>query len=277
MFQPTQEVIPYHTVQQLIGVYQAVIRDINEGYDHLEVAQAVLRTQLGNPGGSDYLSFQILDQYKDIPVEKSNTVARINGAFWQYILKKLEIEKVMGSKRASEVKARYKYDRFSDAPRVPELTVENVLEVIEMLKGNGADFAKELAMEVYNTLTPGRSDNTWMKRKTNVANARNRIGKKVILFGILGYYRRVEVRDSAEPDLLSIDKMFYLLDGKSLPTGTKCPLINAINTCTSGWGYTDYFTFKCYPGVGTLHLMFKRMDLVELLNQLCESNMIGDE
>ena len=68
-------------------------------------------------------------------------------------------------------------------------------------------------------------------------------------------------------ELMAIDKVFHLLDGQGIPEGYEGPLIDALQTAGDGKGETNYFVFQCYQNTN-IHLTFKRLDLVKLLNQV---------
>lgn len=72
---------------------------------------------------------------------------------------------------------------------------------------------------------------------------------------------------SREQELLAIDGVFHLLDGKGIMREHRGPLVKAIVECQDGRGETELFRFKCFKN-GNLHLEFKRLDLVQELNLL---------
>ena len=70
-----------------------------------------------------------------------------------------------------------------------------------------------------------------------------------------------------ENELRALDNVFHLLDGKPLSAYRNGDLTNAIQESARGIGETEFFRFKCHIN-HNLHLEFKRMDLVLLLNEV---------
>ena len=70
-----------------------------------------------------------------------------------------------------------------------------------------------------------------------------------------------------ENQLRALDNVFHMLDGKPLSTYRNGDLINAINESERGAGETEYFRYKSFLN-NNLHLEFRRMDLVQRLNEV---------
>jgi hypothetical protein len=70
-----------------------------------------------------------------------------------------------------------------------------------------------------------------------------------------------------ENQLRALDNVFHMLDAKPLSAYRNGDLINAINESECGAGETEYFRFKSFLN-SNLHLEFKRMDLVQRLNEV---------
>jgi hypothetical protein len=175
----------------------------------------------------------------------------------------LDIDKILSIKRGDEIRKKL------DDGELPEITIQNIYEVFETLMQNTNNFAEEAVHEVYDWLRP-HEGYRGSEYKTNQKYAMFELGKKVIIPYIVergwggggfhvNYYR--------EKNLIALDKVFYLLDGKSMMTeGYRSPLVDKINE-GKGAGETDYFSFKCY-GNNNLHLEFKRIDLVKEFNRV---------
>jgi hypothetical protein len=182
---------------------------------------------------------------------------------WEQLYYALEIDKIMSIKRVEEVHQKLESDEL------PEITLENIFDVFQTLVQNTGNFTEEMIAEVYDWLRP--SDRSFASEyKTNQKNAKFELGKKVILpwtveRGWTGGKFRVNYH--REKNLIALDKVFHLLDGKSMMTeGYRSPLVDKINDGAAE-GETDYFSFKCY-GNNNLHLEFKRMDLVKEFNRI---------
>jgi hypothetical protein len=89
---------------------------------------------------------------------------------------------------------------------------------------------------------------------------------------------RVNYRYNAE--FVALENVFTALDGKGMIAkgSWQSRLADAINTTSIdvGRGETDYFEFRCFRN-RNLHLKFKRMDLVERLNQMAGGMRLRDK
>ncbi len=181
---------------------------------------------------------------------------------WRQIVALLEIRKVMSVKRIEEL------DKNIEHGDMPEITLDNILQISRGLVENAGEFAAEAVIEVFDFLRPGAGE--FNKYKTNAKNARFELGKKVIIVRALEwrYGGGYHVSYWRSDNIRAVDRVFHLADGAGQMKGYEGPLIDAIQTSTAETGYageTEYFRFKCY-GNGNLHLEFKRPDLVTKLN-----------
>jgi hypothetical protein len=82
---------------------------------------------------------------------------------------------------------------------------------------------------------------------------------------------RWEVNSYNEKYLIALDKVFHLLDGKSMLSASsyRSPVVDAINTTPVNRYYveTEYFRCKMYKN-GNLHIEFLRTDLVQKFNAI---------
>lgn len=180
---------------------------------------------------------------------------------WVMLIDRIGVKKVMSVAKRAE------FEKQLKDGELPEITAANVVSVILSLADGARDFAKEAAIEVFGILRPGQHRTPEDRYKTN---STFRVGKRVILEWFVspayggGAYR---ISYSREPQLIAIDGVFHLLAGQGIPKDRRGPLIEAINSCKGGQGETEFFRFKCFKK-GTLHLEFKRLDLVKELNYL---------
>jgi hypothetical protein len=187
---------------------------------------------------------------------------------WRVLFIKLGVKGVMSVKRRKE------FDNQLERGKLPEITEANILGIICGLADDAKDFAREAAKEVFDVLTP--KHNWGGEYKTNSAF---RVGRKVILC------RRVERCWNAkqyrpnhyrEQELIALDGIFHLLDGKGVIKDGRGPLCTAIIASPDGRGETPYFAFKCFKN-GNLHLTMKRLDLVKELNGLAAGEYVLGE
>ncbi len=98
------------------------------------------------------------------------------------------------------------------------------------------------------------------------------IGERVILEG---YVRQKYVGAGYEVDhyrqdrVDALDRIFLILDGQAALANPNHhgALHNAIHAASTGHVETDYFEARCHKK-GTLHLRFRRLDLLAKLNKI---------
>jgi hypothetical protein len=254
-------VIERESLDVMVQAYKTASNEIDQAFDLLNTA----RTRLIAAFGENVSRFDLVYQmrYHSKPEDLKNLVKK---EAWEAILDRIEVKKFMSNADLE------KLDRsFQNVKNIPELDMQTVNEIIIGMMNTAPDYAKAMALEAYDILMPGRSSSN--KYKTNKSNARSRLGSKVILtwqwLDTYHYGNRFSVNTYRVRDLICIDKVFHALDGQGIPKGYRSTLVDAIN-CTPlelGVGETDYFKFKCYLN-GNLHLYFKRLDLVQKLNQI---------
>ena len=253
-----QQLANKRTVEQLVAAYTSANAKIEQGYALLAEAQL----ELCNAFGEHYGDFDTVDphnHYGVIGIKKS-----VKRGAWKAIINRLEIRKLLSTKRADELDK-----QLENSGAMPEINDAAIFDIMTGLLNQSGDFAKEAVKEVFDFLRPGASDNQHSKRYvTNQKNGRFEIGKKVILgYMVENNFSRgngMRVRYGCDNRLRALDRVFHLLDGKGVPEGYMSPLIDAINT---GLSETDYFEFQVYQNMN-LHIKFKRMDLVDKLNQI---------
>ena len=248
------------TIIELVEVYDEAIRTMKAGYTLLQKSQDMFKDGFGN---DHYRRFSVVDSYDD-PIKLLEAAeTKLRREAWKSIIDQMGIRKILSVKRAEELDK-----QLHDWKDAPEITVQNVFDTINSMVSQSKDFLHDAIVEVFDFLRPGAY--ALNKYKTNKANGRWELGKKIIKSNIVnrGYSGNYQLNYYYEKHFLAIDKVFYALDSKGVPDGYRSPLIDAINTTsmTTGVNETDYFKLKCY-GNGNLHLEFKRMDLVAQLNR----------
>jgi len=164
---------------------------------------------------------------------------------------------------------------------LPEISTESVFDFLDSVMGSMNEIAEETIQEVYEWLRPGAR--RYVQHKTNLKNARWKLGEKIIITSALDEGRfhtnNFHVRYWHEDRLIQLDRVFHLLDGAGIPDGYKSPLVDAINTtpyASGATGETEYFSFRLFYN-GNIHITFKRLDLVERLNAGAGGgNILGD-
>ncbi len=248
------------TITQLVAEYEKSREEIIEGYRLLNQAQKRLNDAFGPY--TSYGNFDTIDRYNHSS-KAEDIIKKITRSVWAILIENLGVHKIASIKRRDEISK-----KIEDG-KLPDPTVENIYAIFQTLIQNQDEFAREAVKEVFEILRPRNGE-----YKTN---SLYEIGKRVILSwfceGSYSYQTPFRVNYSHEKDLIALDKVFYLLDGKGIPDGYRSPLVDAINTSTTGQGETEYFKFKCHYN-RNLHLEFKRLDLLEKLNQIASGAVL---
>ena len=258
------DIIKKQTATEMAEAYVQACQLVDEGYRTLAKAQNLLDATFSSH--ARFTSFDVIesrttgfDIKERLDVTILNTVIRLRKGAWRRILDLLEIDKVITVKRLEEIR------KNIEDGALPDIRVENIYDMVMSFAQNAPAFREELVKEVFEILRPHPR---WSKEyKTN---SQDQVGKKVILTWMIEnkYGGGFRVRYGRSHDeLMAIDKVFHLLDGQGIPEGYEGPLIDAIQTAADGQGETAYFKFQAYQN-NNIHLTFKRLDLVKLLNQV---------
>lgn len=179
---------------------------------------------------------------------------------WGRIVERTEVQRMLSCARARELR------EWLEKGELPEVTVTNVQTMVGQFATQLPEMLAEAVKEVFDLLRPPRS--------IYRTNTELELGDKVVLsywlddtrFGGLYHtsYRNPE-------RFTALENVFKALDGKGQMTkGYRSDLATAINATRidgDGRGETEYFAFRCFKK-GTLHIRFKRPDLVAKLNQI---------
>jgi hypothetical protein len=126
---------------------------------------------------------------------------------------------------------------------------------------------QEAVVEVFDRLRPVRGYDHGYK-----TNKLYEVGERVIKeYAVTqawgrGKFRLAYGRTGIEQLVRCLDNVMHLLDGKGPVHSHNGPLVDALNSHENfGHVETEYFEAKCFKK-GTLHLRFKRLDLLRELN-----------
>lgn len=193
---------------------------------------------------------------------------------WAALIPKMGVEPYMSvaerEKFREAIGYQSKWDEDANDPinHFPEATPENIEAVFNGYAASVDTMLAEKAIEVYKFLKPYASD----EYKTNVQN-RWKIGDKVILSYAVekGWGSNpFRISHSKDAKLHSMDVLFHLLDGKGIPHSHRGPLHEAVASIheAGGQAETEYFRIRVFKN-GNLHIVFKRLDLVQDINLMC--------
>ena len=266
------DIMERQTAEEMVHAYEEACQLIEQGYRTLAEASLKLDAVLNR--GTAYSSFDVIPHDRNFFNDKNpqeaadETIKRARKAAWRVIVNKLEIHKIASNKRWEEIQENL------EKGNLPELTVPAIFDLLMSFQQNAHDIQEELVKEVFEILRPSTFYNKEYK-----TNSKYEIGKRVILGWMVeeNYSGGYRARYGNEQKLISVDKVFHMLDGQAIPDGYRSPLVDAINTTDSGgYGETKYFKFRCCQNMN-LHLEFKRPDLVTQLNAIAGGARLRDK
>lgn len=179
---------------------------------------------------------------------------------WEQICRKIEIRKLMSSKRAKELDEQLE----GKGEALPALTLDNIIGVVNGFASGIPDYLNEVCAEVYESLVGRRFDGYKTNKLGEIGS------KRIIEYAVDEPWRdgTTRVNYSRQQMLNSISNVFALLDGKGPSSEYMGELVASINSRKGSSGETTYFKWKAFKN-RNLHLEFKRLDLVEELVRRC--------
>lgn len=181
---------------------------------------------------------------------------------WSNIVDRIGIAQICSAERRRGMSESIEKDEL------PEPTVETVSAFLRGQMSELGTIFEEKVKAVFNKLRPHGSR---YKR-----NSEEEVPKSVVLGYMVHIYwgtrytLQTMSHGSPSADLLEIESVFDTLDGRgNVAKSHHSRIQQAIEKCTKedNRGETDHFTFACHKN-GNLHITFKRLDLLEKLNQI---------
>ena len=260
-------VIEYTTAGQIATAFQAAKKRIERAANELQQAYADLNKQIENTSirvdPPDYVFGYRKDSTKDADV----VVARAKLQVWAGLIDKLNIRKVMSSKRSEELSTLLYSDKYEwAAAQLPDITPETIMDTIAGMAQSTQDFLEEAIREEYDYWKPYRKS----EYKTNQKSVDSgKLERKLIKYS--GHYSWMT--SDMERHLVALSNIMSMLDGKGVCKGYRCEISDAVRSDQS-CGTTDYFEWKRF-GNGNLHLTFRRQDLLDKFNAICGRNRLA--
>lgn len=250
--------IKHQRVTAMASQYEQAIKEINEASAILIRASERLTLEFGTSCG-------IRHGIAGNGLERS--IREIKQDAWRYILKQAQVTSFLSMKRQKEL------DKQIEENKLPEITEENIMSTLQSFMSDSSSLLNETVKEVFDWLLPHWRD----EFKTN---KKYKIGPKVIKTWMVdpSWGNCFHVRYGSEKELTALDNAFNLLDGKGVRRHPE-NLVCAINTAMKDQElYEDeLYKIKWYLK-GTMHIEFKRLDLLKKLNEAGagQSNQVGD-
>lgn len=282
MYAESTELVQYSKATEIATKYAtatAAIRRLALELGHqVEALKAAFQSDTCWLGGFDIQLELQRTEYPLMECKIDKMLAEVERSAWAVLVEKIGVKKFMSAKQREQIEDQLRGSRRTyhnePPPPLPALNAESIMSVMGGFVQSAPEFLEEKIREVYQWLVPCSWD------RGHITNKRDRLGRKVIRTGAVtigyrtGCFRPGTYRSG---ELCSLDSVFHALDGKAAMDGHNGPLITAIENTVGGVGETNYFKFKCYKN-GNLHLEFKRMDLLEIVNRVAvDGKNIGAE
>ncbi|RNW10553.1 DUF4942 domain-containing protein [Serratia nematodiphila] len=168
-----------------------------------------------------------------------------------------------------DAQSRDEWHKNLDEGELPEISEENILATFEQLHHSKGEVFERGVINVFKGLS-------WDYKTNNPCS----FGKKIIINNLVTYnrwgfslnwgWRRDQLTD--------LERMLFLLDGKPIPDNRgdiSTRLMAHIRDNPAKDVYEDEFLSIRYFQKGTAHLMFKRLDLVEKMNDIIAKHYPG--
>lgn len=261
------------TVTWMAAEYQAGMAELTAGLDAVQAAGE--RIAAAFPDAIRYRSFRPqweygsgCRSYGDRPEDRAKLADALKRDAWAVLVDRLGLRNVMS------VRERADFDKQMESGDLPDITPDAMVGVIVGMLGQAGKYMEAAAREVFDYLRP-QHRGTGGQYKTNDPF---RVGRRAVLwhaveppFGPGGPWRQNYHR---EPQLIALDNVFHLLDGRSILRDGRPPLLQAIGRAgADGRGETDLFRFRCFKN-GNLHLTFLKPDLVKQLNLIAAGEAV---
>lgn len=261
----SEDLIRRQTVEEMVRAYEAGEAAILEGCRLIAGAELALTRTFCVGEERRGIDFREEDHRSRLSYDDpKDGIAYLRKQIWRVLVDRLEIGRMMSIKKAKELA-----DWLDKESGQEAITVDSVIGFFRYYVQNLETMLEEAVVEVYDLLRP-RHD----RFKTN---SQFRVGKKVILSGWVGRWyggSRTSVNYHYRDHYVALENVFQSLDGRgSIAKGYRTELEAAIDS-NQPRGETTYFKYRACAK-GTLHLEFKRPDLVQRFNEIAGRRFLG--
>ena len=245
------------TVSEIVETFESAERDIRAGFALVAAATDRIRETLGM---SD-CSLMVQDRYRRVDfAEPNDAICEVRRQVWRQLVDHLELQRIKSIRAWEELTTQLR----DGEP--PEINTETVSGMLRHLHSQIPDMLSEAVREVFEWLRPG----AW--RNTYKTNKRYEIGPKVVLDHIVERHFQSatpSVHYSVREKLIALERVFQALDGQGMVhKHHQSELETALRAAPFGERVeTRYFAARAYRK-GTLHIEFRRLDLLKKLNQI---------
>lgn len=265
--------VVHSTVEELVGAYEQARDKIVLAYATLESAKEIFEASYLTRQGALGERFRLEAsryRHEEIDTDPEHALLCLRRSAWRVIVERLELRRVMSISAWEKLQ---KQINAGDGKDVPELSLETVRGFVRQSARDLPRYLEESVREVYEWLRP---------RGHSVARYRTNkpfeIGAKLVIERAVesdwNNHYRVHIGygygASESQRMIALENVFHALDGRGQRAESHMSALEqAIRACPigKGVGETELFAFRCYRN-GTLHLRFKRLDLLKRLNEI---------
>ncbi|MBS5209823.1 MAG: DUF4942 domain-containing protein [Klebsiella sp.] len=262
--QQSAEVVPSVAIERIISLRDEGIRLYLDAIGQIRKARDLMQ----EAGGCQYLydfdkAVENAIRWKDTPSDRAVTaIARvIDGKIWDRLMSETGMYTLMSNKQRQE------WDRQVAGSEMPPITLDNVMSTFRHLNANKADTFTQGLIDIFKSLS-------WDYKTNNPCM----FGKRIIIAPLLDVWRSGWVRFSSDghTKIDDLARPFYVLDGRNVPDhrvsdGAKLDAFFSENQFNGKVFECDYFSVRYYKK-GSAHITFKRLDLVEKINDMVASH-----
>lgn len=259
-----------NTITELCAAWSQSVADISEAFRLIQDAQNRLNVFFDD--GKTHYGMDVFHHrgnYRAPDLDKpEQTMAELQRRVWGNLVGRLELRKIMSLERAKELDK-----QLESGAGLPEITVPNIMAMLETTFNQAGTFMEEKVKECYERLRPHECGSMYKGYKTNQKSSLAGVGKKVVLgYAVRHNYRTkgFEVTHNRQDELRALDQVFHLLDGKRKYEGSwageLCDAIGGQTDSVKNTFETPYFSGRCFRN-GNIHLIFRRDDLLQQFNR----------
>jgi len=200
---------------------------------------------------------------ENVKTAMSTITCNLDRSIWRDLMQRSGMISLM------DAQARDQWDKNLESDNIPEISEANILSTFEQLHLNKMDVFERGIINVFKGLS-------W-DYKTNSPCS---FGKKIIVNNLVSHNRwGFSLNWGWRRDqLVDLERMLFLLDGKTIPDNRHDVTIRLMdfirdNPRQQVFG-DDLFTIRLFQK-GSGHITFKRMDLVEKMNDIIANHYPG--
>jgi len=252
----TQELIKSISIESMLANKKAAMDNIKQALELLNKAQDYTRAF-----GMGTINSWLIDEYgRYHPMLESEPLKaierEIDRSGWQHLMKESGLTTFMDAKRRDEWSK-----TIREGKEIPPMNKNNIFATFDELHNNRGTMFEDGVENIFKRLS-------W-EYKTNCPCF---FGKIIIMNGMVSYNKKWGFSSSYSSrgnELYDLERAMRLLDNlpeldhRSSITQLFADAVNGKEQTI----HTDYFYLKWYQK-GSLHVTFKRLDLVEKMNQI---------